>query len=908
MCTVMVAFWLFVLLSVPLHAETITIPVSEIRQIVPGSGEPGTALNSYIARRLQELFNRSGFNTSNGLVFGDIPVDAYSSELATNCPIPLPKEARIDATTARITLDDRSSLKFDLDSIKTITVDANLAGRIDTHANAHVIWGQAIPFVGNCEKINTDNGTIDMALPFTMQLSLVIDLNARYDSQQVAIVVDKHAALSGQTVFGRGSISPEFGSVSLTEAVINIFEDYLLEKLTANGAQAFSRKVIELNNRFDGLDANGSPDSTIEAFNGETIFATETIDTDTARAVLQELGVSELLVSLLNDRGGEILLRLAVLNDTERQQFLAELGATLGCDTLQSNFERPLEQVSLYTLTGGQCISTDSSDTALSQYFSDPGCTDEIAFSPTPVETFCSQRLGPDANTWLGNAAAWDADTGQVNDPLPEFPSRPWTDILATRLDLGVASITDNQQPYMKQINYKTIENLDRGSGTCQLEMRIYKNDIAATGLKPLLAIHGGTWKNRGFSFLGLESELSHFTRQGFIVFAPFYRLVGDSDGNAECNNAAWDQVTDDIEDALQWVINNGAGLGAASQPVRLFGQSAGAHLALWLATHRRDDVDRTLVLYPPADVLDFLAGIQPGSDYDSFRDSGVPALARFYGAAIENSDLHLAAVDAASLDPANPPEDIDLVIPDSVFDLTALDPLNPPRYLARCAQTTATDLTLIDLVSPPLDLLACLKTDLLTFLTENAFYHQVSANPVPFFTLHGTADSVVPYAQSVKLCNAVAATENPVDFVGDSAIYQCDAQSQAHIITGVEHALDLGLCIGSSCPAGPPDSASRNIVNGSLVTGYTWLAEDSPAEPAPTTPVDSTPGSGNPASPGLDDEDDSQDADDETVDDIEEDEDGAGAIVFPAFLLLLGLFRQFRTRLIDRLPSGQAG
>jgi acetyl esterase/lipase len=141
----------------------------------------------------------------------------------------------------------------------------------------------------------------------------------------------------------------------------------------------------------------------------------------------------------------------------------------------------------------------------------------------------------------------------------------------------------------------------------CQLEMRVYKKNIDAQNLKPLLAFHGGSWNSRGLAFIGFESQIAHYTEQDFVVFAPFYRLSGNTDGNAECNEAKWTEVVADAEAALDWVKANAKKFGAESSIPAVMGQSAGAHLAGWLVTHRPEDVAAGLLFYPPVDFTELL-------------------------------------------------------------------------------------------------------------------------------------------------------------------------------------------------------------------------------------------------------------------------------------------------------------
>ncbi len=150
-----------------------------------------------------------------------------------------------------------------------------------------------------------------------------------------------------------------------------------------------------------------------------------------------------------------------------------------------------------------------------------------------------------------------------------------------------------------------------KGLGQCDLEMRIYKQSPLTSNLKPLMVIHGGDWRFRGSAFTAFESEISHLTERGFVVFAPFYRLVDDVDGNAECNNAKWPDLISDVNDALDWVQNNGVDYGAISGEVYLLGGSAGGHLASWLTVNRPDEIARTLLFYPPTDFRYYVSQAQ---------------------------------------------------------------------------------------------------------------------------------------------------------------------------------------------------------------------------------------------------------------------------------------------------------
>ncbi|MEY4588107.1 MAG: hypothetical protein RL497_183, partial [Pseudomonadota bacterium] len=247
------------------------------------------------------------------------------------------------------------------------------------------------------------------------------------------------------------------------------------------------------------------------------------------------------------------------------------------------------------------------------------------AISAEEYKRFCDDAISGNG-TNLGNAEVWDDNASETD----------WRLTPGTNFDIGALSIQGNQQPFMKQVKYKTVgskiisvstrypdynagECYDEascrtsissvnyaGNGTCKLEMRIYKNDINASGLKPIMAIHGGSWSYRGFGFFGMESQVSHLTKKGYVVFAPFYRLTGTSDGNAECNRANGADIISDVKSALTWVETNAQRFGASGK-VDLFGQSAGAQLSAYLAVHEAARINSAMLLYPPADMKYYL-------------------------------------------------------------------------------------------------------------------------------------------------------------------------------------------------------------------------------------------------------------------------------------------------------------
>lgn len=288
------------------------------------------------------------------------------------------------------------------------------------------------------------------------------------------------------------------------------------------------------------------------------------------------------------------------------------LRSDLACEAVMLFVSNKMATPTLYSKhDDGSCRKIDWKREA-TNYAVDPQCKQPVNYEPPSKKRFCQELLGGNGGPKLGDAGSWQPD----DSPIGGDPTRKWTLSYGTRLYVTSLPLKDNQQPFMKRVRYKKV-------GQCQLEMRIYKKDPTAQGLEPMMAIHGGNWKYRGSGFAGLESEISHFTDRGYIVFAPFYRLVGNAYNLTDCQNAAWKKIVADVESALDWVRDNGEAVGAKPDAkVMAFGQSAGAHLSGWLLSHRQSQISGAMLYYPPTDFEKFVAEAKPGGEYANYLGS----------------------------------------------------------------------------------------------------------------------------------------------------------------------------------------------------------------------------------------------------------------------------------------------
>lgn len=425
---------------------------------------------------------------------------------------------------------------------------------------------------------------------------------------------------------------------------------------------------------------------------------------------------------------------------------LRELGQ---CRALEELAVADMTRPPLFERQGDACRPSTGSDGPL---FADAGC--EEPFIHTSFARFCRDHLlGNDrSKEQIGHPPAWRGTT--LVDGRAETP---WTLSPGHRLEVNVLDQTrDNRQPFRKQVEYRRV-------GDCALGMHVYSRDPGARDLEPLMLLHGGGWRLRGAAAIaGIESIAPHLTERGYVVFAPFHRLVGDVDGPASCRNATGRDLIDDVIAARDWIFDHGSRYGmdpsfAGSRRMSVIGQSSGAHLAAYLYTHQPQTVERALLLYPPTDFTFVLENIRPGGLYENGFLDGRERLRSF---------LSEPGLDAAD----------------------ALDPGSP-------------------------------------LAAENSFPALVQADPEsfpPLFLIHGTADSQVPVESSSRLCQALDPADEPAAgrYRGERS-RSCGPRGSLRLIDGADHVCDLRCATGdldllarllldtSFCPPGSDEGAA---------------------------------------------------------------------------------------------------
>ncbi len=710
----------------PSIAATINVSLSELDQAIESVDDEPDAIQRLLLSKIQQRLQQADLQFVAGEVLYQETIVDQLVEGGCN-------STRILQLQTDISLAGDTSIEFMFDSLfDPLRFSLDLNATINSTGRARQVFGFRL---GSCVEVARDSFDVTANGPLRLALTLSVELNPVWvtgDTLRIRpkINIDGELRESEIDVSVDDTVLRSFLEDFIEDEVDQVLgADRILDEIAGLQARIDEQLQDSLSDESSSLDAEGFIDIKLPAADDEQISALYELLTPQARFPLT--------ATYLQSRRLEILAAL-IANDSEA---LTEIASNAAECQLGAVLETSLPLAPVYLLEGGACIAVER-PVEQGMNFSDANCQLPFDFFNTPVADFCQVALDP---LRLGNPMS-----------KPQELNR-WTLSPGSRFDIGAVSLQGKRQPYVQRQNYKTVF---APTGECQLEMRVYADQPDPANRKPLIALHGGSWQRRGSGFLGVENMATHFVDAGFVVFAPFYRLVGDKDGTAECHNASLNDILEDINDALDWVTANAGDFGVSGKPV-VFGQSAGGHLALSLAVRRAQEIERAILFYAPTDFGDFISQVQAG-EYTGDQGQRIVA-------AVTSSDS------LQSLDINSP-----LIRDNSYPSIVALQP--------------------------------------------NAF--------PPVFMLHGESDSLLPFRQSVRLCNGLsgdvdsgpAALELNTSTV--SRQVQCDERgSELHLISEGEHTLDL--CITDDlCLAGSPVSAAATAR--SIDAMLDWAAADS--------------------------------------------------------------------------------
>lgn len=592
------------------RAETVSVSLAELQQALESERGQPDSVRQLVLDKIQRELDAADLNFRDGALL--IEDELFDQTVEDGCTSTVINNMR---TIVQVATD--SALSLQLDSLfEPLTVQLSLNTVLDVAGTARQTFGFRL---GSCQEVARDTFTFTADGPLSLDLSIALELNPVWITEDI-LRLQPQLSLNGQ-------LTESNIRVDVDDSIIRgLLENFLQDEVEAllrpsRLNEELTRLQTSVNEQLaesladDNGDNAGTLDIELPAADDEQILALYELLTPIARFPLT--------TGFIRDNRFELLAAL-LLDDNDAVEELLQSAAECQLTTV---LQTGLAQPTAYSNSSGACV-IETDFTEAGTLYTDASCSTGFDFYPTLLQDFCTVALSSDL---LGNGAV---NSGQL---------ARWTLSPGTRFDVGALSISGKPQPYIQRVSYKQVQS---DAGTCDLEMRIYSSQPtassqAAVPLKPLIALHGGSWQHRGTGFLGVENMATHFTDAGFVVFAPFYRLVGDSDGTAACQRASLDDIVDDVTDALTWVTDNQQTYGASGKPV-LFGQSAGGHLAASLAINQPEVIERSVLFYAPVDFRDFAIQLQSGTD-DNAQGSRI--LEAVTGQTIETLDLNSALV-----------------------------------------------------------------------------------------------------------------------------------------------------------------------------------------------------------------------------------------------------------------------
>lgn len=570
------------------HAARVELTLSELRQALDGDGgaEP---LDAPALLRLQQEMGRLGMRWTGARL---------SIESSMDAPLPLKTGCRHSATLerldTRLTLLPETLVGIEYDSLRqpmrlAVQAPVKLSGKGD------VLQAFGVELLGDCRRYGRDGFGLSLEGAGRLRLTLVLDPGIVLGDERLTVTPRVSVALEWE----RLDYSVRIDDTAADEWLESSVRALLNRLLSEDGMAALGQR---LETAFDRRVA--------AAWGGPTLM----LDT-TGMAVAQREALRDLLQRDLRFTEAERYLRdhLAglwyALLAADRRRGGGILSAAGLCEVVAQT-AIPMPVSPLFRREAGACRQVDAPGGGPGRYYVDAACTKEVRVVPQTHQQYCRANFDP---LRVGDGARLDE---------PAWHLSP-----GTRTTIPLSSNAGLHQPWVMALPYKRVAT---PAGECVLEMRVYKSRIGASGLKPAMALHGGSWKFRTHGILGIEGLVPQLTSRGFVVFVPFYRLTGDAEGTAACHDASGAEIVADIDDALDWVRANASRFGALSTSVAVTGQSAGAYLAAWLSVHRPASVSRALLLYPPTDMADYLQQWREGES--AADDDGVGAVKAFLG------------------------------------------------------------------------------------------------------------------------------------------------------------------------------------------------------------------------------------------------------------------------------------
>ena len=489
-------YWILsflILCSAQSWSVTETITVREFNEAINDALASGSDLGNLIGERVQRVLEEADIRLDeDSLVYSYY--DGSNMTLRKKCSA----KVKLRKRYATVVVDGDSKFSFVVDSLKDpIIVSTDVHASVDATGKLTARYGKKR--FGRCFKYQKDNFSVHVDADVSLFLKMAIHLNPEFVNGNT-IILTPEIKLSGGVrsvteedvdikdfewvgsylaggMLGSlvGVVVPPAGSYIMQDELIRYAEQYSEGQLNTQNANNFLAQFLVEQERALNEQLRESLEGPTREYSLPGALTFDHV-AGLANIINSELfGRFPVAVDYVEDHAEEILFYL-ITGDSEALQTLIATAAA--CEASQYA-QRNLKSTPLYHLSESSCVVADKYSYD-GQYYLDNQCTNTTDFQPTSYAEYCAQVIDKE---YVGNAAAWR--NSENNGVLP------WTLTPISRFDIGVASIKSNYQPFVKQLIYRSVNVFKvrsffgreritpRGSGTCELEMRVYKRDLA---------------------------------------------------------------------------------------------------------------------------------------------------------------------------------------------------------------------------------------------------------------------------------------------------------------------------------------------------------------------------------------------------------------------------------------------
>ncbi|MDH4273609.1 MAG: hypothetical protein OEW08_01080, partial [Gammaproteobacteria bacterium] len=458
----------------PAQSEEITLSVNDLVQYVSSESPPASVQG--MTQRVAQKLGATDISVAQGIVYSS-PLDGVRKGI---CDRWAWAGATVSDAKQTTLIDHTSAIKISARSLnEPISLSLQLDGHIDAEARIKMRDGYkgSIFGWGWCLDTFSVDNELTARLDFSLIVSATILLQPKMEfeaaKKRYRVSFAPHASIHVNT--RRAAVDAHLKPTISREQFITNVTGNILTLGVSSGVGVAAESLLALGTEFSDRVFKAVGEKKLSATIAEklkskidkalaspiVVYIPQDVY-NTADALANNLGYP-FLSRFVKDNYQDVLFAYLIGNTEGIKKYVATKGAVEACVSFVEDQSRQNQMT----------VATPPED-----------------YAATSARQFCEGAL-VDMKNALGNPKLWRGE------------AQHWTLAHGAQLDLGVDSVKSKGAPYVKKFSYKSVAT-PRGDGVCELEMRVYKKNVADTQLRPLIALHGGNWSLRQAGIAGI--------------------------------------------------------------------------------------------------------------------------------------------------------------------------------------------------------------------------------------------------------------------------------------------------------------------------------------------------------------------------------------------------------------------